>query len=304
MTGTNATRDPDSVLAAWLDEGPTDFPDVTRRAILTALPTTPQARHGLFASWRFPHMNMFARGAAVLILAVVAIGGLALLAGPRGGVGGPGSSPLPSAPASAPPSPSPVPSTAASAPPLPTLDATFVTPTYGYQVKYPTGWTVTQGTGPWPPGTERFPGDPVSDAIVTPSGNDRVRLSGASIALPSGMTMDQFRAFASPLSAPFNSDPCSPVAPLPTPLTIAYRAPTVASPKPVEAVVGINGCNALAEFGGYIYDVEVIAGGRGYTFTIDGHITTADALAWIATITLEPASAPTGSAAPTPSASK
>ena len=33
MTGTNATRDPDSVLAAWLDEGPTDLPDATRRAV-------------------------------------------------------------------------------------------------------------------------------------------------------------------------------------------------------------------------------------------------------------------------------
>jgi hypothetical protein len=118
------------------------------------------------------------------------------------------------------------------------------------------------------------------------------------------MTMDQFRAFASPLSAPFNSDPCSPVAPLPVPVMINYQASPAASPQPVEAVVSINGCNALAELGGYIYDVEVIAGGRGYTFTIDGHITTADALAWLATITLEPAGAPGASAVPSPSASK
>jgi hypothetical protein len=290
MTGTNATRDPDSVLAAWLDEGPTDLPDVTRRAILTALPTTPQARRGLLAPWRSTHMNMFARGAAVLVVAVVAIGALALLAGPRGGVGGP--------------SPSSVPSTPASAPPLPTLDATFISPSYGYQVGYPTGWTVTQGTGPWPPGTARYPGNPVSDAIVTPSGIYRMRFSGASIALPSGMTMEQFRAFASPVSSPFNTEPCTPVAPLPVPVSINYQASPATSPQPVEAVVSINGCNAQAELGGYIYDVEVIAGGRGYTFTLDGHLTTADALAWLATITLEPASAPTGSAVPSPSASK
>ncbi len=235
-------------------------------------------------------MNMFARGAVLLVVAVVAIGGLALLAGPRGGVGGP--------------SPSPSPSTSASEPPLPTLDATFISPSNGYRVGYPTGWTVTPGTGPWPPETARYPGNPVSDSIVRPAGGEQVRLSGASIALPSGMTMDQFRAFASPLSAPFNPDPCSPVAPLPTPLTIAYQATTAASPQPAEAVVGINGCNALAEFGGYIYDVEVIAGGRGYTFTIDGHITTADALTWLAGVTLDPASAPAASAAPSPSASK
>jgi hypothetical protein len=298
MTGTNATRDPDSLLAAWLDEGPTDLPDVTRRAILNALPMTPQARRGRLAPWRSTHMNMFARGAAVLVVAVVAIGALALVAGPR--VGGPSPSSPASSPSSASSPASSSPSAPASEPPLPTLDATFTSPSYGYQVKYPSGWTVTPGIGPWPPGTERFPGDPVSDAIVTPSGTDRVRLSGASIALPTGMTMDQFRAFASPLSSPFNSDPCTPVAPLPVPLKINYPA----NPGAVEAVVSINGCTALAEFGGYIYDVEVIAGGRGYTFTLDGQVTTADALAWLATIKLEPASARTPSAAPSPSASK
>jgi hypothetical protein len=294
----NANNDLETVLTTWLDEGPTDLPDVTRRAILTALPTTPQARRGLLAPWRFPPMNIFARGAAVLAVAVVAVGALALFGLPRGSGPSPASVPSPSS------VPSSTPSTPASEPPLPTLNATFTSPSYGYQVKYPTGWTVTRGTGPWPPGTERFPGDPVSDAIVTPSGTYRVRLSGASIALPSGMTMDQFRAFASPLSSPFNSDPCSPVAPLPVPLKINDQANSAASPQPVAAVVSINGCNALAELGGYIYDVEVIAGGRGYTFSLDGHITTADALAWLATIKLEPASAPAGSAVPSPSASK
>jgi hypothetical protein len=53
-----------------------------------------------------------------------------------------------------------------------------------------------------------------------------------------------------------------------------------------------------------MYDVEVIAGGRGYTRTLDGYLTTPDALAWLSTFTLEPASARSGSAAPSPSASK
>ena len=61
----NANHDPESVLTTWLDEGPMDLPDATRRAILTSLPTTPQARRGLLAPWRFPHMNMFGRAAAV-----------------------------------------------------------------------------------------------------------------------------------------------------------------------------------------------------------------------------------------------
>jgi hypothetical protein len=301
MTGTNSTHDPDFVLAAWLDEGPTHLPDSTRRAILTALPTTPQGRRGLMAPWRSTGMTAFAQWAAVLVVAVVAIGALALLAGPRGGVGGPGPSSVPS-PASPPVSSTP--SAPASAPPLPALDATFVSPGYGYQIRYPTGWTVTSGTGPWPLGTNHTPGDPILDAIVTPSGPYRMRISGASIALPRGMTMDEFRAFASPFSSPYNADPCTPVAPLPLPVRIDYQADPGKSPQKVEAVVSINGCSALAELGGNVYDLEVIAGGRGYEFILDGHLTTADALAWLAAIRLEPTSAATRSAAPSPSASK
>ena len=33
------TRDPEVIFAAWLDEGPMDLPDATRRAILTACST-------------------------------------------------------------------------------------------------------------------------------------------------------------------------------------------------------------------------------------------------------------------------
>jgi hypothetical protein len=292
MTGTNATRDPDSVLAAWLDEGPTDLPDATRRAILTALPTTPQARDGLFAPRRSTLMNTFARGAAVLVVAVVAIGALALLTGGRSGVGGPSPSAIPS------------PTTPASAPPLPALDATFVSKSYGYQVKYPTGWTVSYGAAPWAVGTTLGPGNPTDDGIVTPSGVHRMRISAASLALPKGMTMEAFRAFASPYSAPFQSDPCPPLAPLPVPLMLDYQARPGASPQKVEAVVSINGCAALAELGGSIYDIEVIADGRGYEFLLDGEITVPDALAWLATIELQPASVPTRTAPPSPSASK
>jgi hypothetical protein len=286
----NVTRDPDAIVAAWLDEGPTDLPDATRRAIVTALPTTPQARRGLLAPWRFAYMNTFARAAGVLVAAVVLIGAVALIAGSRSGVGAP--------------SPSAFPSASAATLPLPTLDATFVSPSYGYQIRYPSGWTVTPSVGSWPLGTNFGPGDPVSDHIVTPSGPYRIRISAASIALPSGMTMEQFRAFASPYSSPFQPDPCSPVAPLPQPVMIDDLASPGGSTSKVTAVVSINGCRALAELGGYVYDVDVIAGGRGYDFVLDGDLSTADALAWLATIKLDPSKAPIGSAAPSPSASK
>jgi hypothetical protein len=120
MTGTNSTHDPDSVVEAWLDEGPIYLPDATRRAILTALPTTPQARRG-FMGWRSLTTTAFAQWGAVVIVAVIAIGALALLVGPRGGVGGPG----PSAP------------------------NVFRSPLYGYSIVVPTGWRATPATVRW-----------------------------------------------------------------------------------------------------------------------------------------------------------
>ena len=88
-------RDPDAILAAWLDEGPTDLPDVTRRAILTALPTTSQARRGRFAPWRFAQMKGYSRLAAAAVVAIVAVGGAVYLFLPRSHVGPP--SPTPTA---------------------------------------------------------------------------------------------------------------------------------------------------------------------------------------------------------------
>jgi hypothetical protein len=156
MTGMNGVHDPDSVLAAWLDEGPTDLPDVTRRAILTALPTTSQARRGLLAPRRSTQMNMFARGAAVLVIAVVAVGALALLTVPRN-VGGP-------SPSSA---PSPTPSTPAATP------VVFTSKLYPYSITLPAGWVATAAaTAKWDGTTAPIFNDPVVDAFAPPPGGD------------------------------------------------------------------------------------------------------------------------------------
>jgi hypothetical protein len=82
-------RDPEITVAAWLHEGPTDLPDVTRRAILTALPTTSQARRGLFAPGRMILMNPLARFAIAVVVAAIAVGaGFAFLRNTGPPVGG------------------------------------------------------------------------------------------------------------------------------------------------------------------------------------------------------------------------
>ena len=150
-------RDPDAILAAWLEEGPNRLPDATRRAIAVSTRTTRQSRLPVWMPWRAPNMNGMTRLAlaAVAVVAVV-VGGLFVLrpgTDQPGGVGGPGS-PVPSAspaPSASPsPSASPAPSTSAiPEPPVGAMTQAFTSPTFGYSIRYPAGWTVTPTTGGW-----------------------------------------------------------------------------------------------------------------------------------------------------------
>ena len=94
----SAPRDPDVILAAWLDDGPADLPSSTRRAISTAVRTTPQARAGFgLPAWRPPMSRFFVLAGAAAVVAV-AIGAFAILMpGPPAIVGGPAN--LPTSPA-------------------------------------------------------------------------------------------------------------------------------------------------------------------------------------------------------------
>jgi hypothetical protein len=101
-------RDPETVIAAWLDEGPTELPEPNRRAITTAVHSITQRRRGFGSPWRDPFMNGFTRIAVTAAAVVVAaVGGIYLLSPgqPSGGVGGPGASPTPT------PTPTPTPRT-------------------------------------------------------------------------------------------------------------------------------------------------------------------------------------------------
>jgi hypothetical protein len=175
-----AERDLDTILAAWLDEGPTDLPDATRRAIVTALPTTTQARRGRLAPWRLFDMNGFGRLAAAALAVAVAIGGLIYVVYPNPGPGTP--SPSPGAPSPSPGAPSPSPATTQA----PTIElAEFTSTRYGYTVRYPAGWSTRPATESWPAGTIVDPNRTDSDQF-RPSTSPAAIIAIAAQAVPDG----------------------------------------------------------------------------------------------------------------------
>jgi hypothetical protein len=142
----------ETTLGAWLDEGPMDLPDVTRRAILTSLPVTQQARRGLFAPGRFFPMPTFYRAVALVAILVVAAGGAALLIGRMGqsNVAAPVATPTASpTPAATPLAPSAQPSVAVSTPsPLQGHTPTFVVP-FSYRLPAGEGLVVDDSDPTW-----------------------------------------------------------------------------------------------------------------------------------------------------------
>jgi hypothetical protein len=274
----NATRDPDAILNAWLDEGPTDLPDATRRAILTSLPTTPQARRGPFAPWRFFPMNTYARLAAAAVVAVIAIGGALYLIGPSNGLGGPG--------LTASPSPAP---TAAATHPSGTPDTTtwipFSSTVFGFDARYPAGWRLEAGTTPAGLGNLTTDQNEFFDHMLPPA-NDGSKMYGTSTLIPSGMSEDAWvAAYRDPVIQQFGAQ-CFPTRAQWLPVTLDGHAGGL-----------YVGCN-------YVESTTFVSG-RAYIFTYVLPLGTqpgADAVtmlrALISTVTLHPERAVTTSPAP------
>src|SRR5262249_20332301 len=118
-TRMNASRDVDSIIATWLEDGPTELPAETRRAITVGIRTQPRIPRTAFPGGIV--MSSFTRlatAAGVILL----VGGLSvfLLSNRNNGVGSPAPSAAPSVAPSAAPSSTPAavvasPSVAASA---------------------------------------------------------------------------------------------------------------------------------------------------------------------------------------------
>ena len=143
----NAPRDPETVLAAWLEEGPSRLPDATRRAISVSVSTTPQARRGLLAPWRNNSMRSLARGLATAVAVVVVAGAAIYLFGPR--IGGSGGTPTASPTAAATPVPT---ATTAPATPAPTVVAAvpYSSSRFLYGASYAGDWTLAAAASDWP----------------------------------------------------------------------------------------------------------------------------------------------------------
>jgi hypothetical protein len=202
-------RDPDAILAAWLEEGPTALPEPTRRAIAVATRTTNRSRRPFWMPQRRPIMNSYARLAVAALTIVVVIGGAIYLFAPRAGVGvGPPATAAPSLTPSAAPSAS----QSASSTALPPLDTTgwttYTSARYGFSIGHPAAWTLLPSDRAYafpadathccpPPGTETF---------QTPAGD--LGVSTWSVAVTPGTTAESWmKAYCLKNTTPCNDIP-------------------------------------------------------------------------------------------------
>ncbi len=141
-------RDPDSIVAAWLDEGPTRLPEGTRRAILVSTRTSQQKRHRMWVPWRTSSMNPLARVAVAATAVVIVVVGVVGL-NPFGAGPGAGSAPSPTPTATTAPV-SPTPTSQPSPSPLDISTwVTYTSARYGFSIGHPTDWTERPADHDW-----------------------------------------------------------------------------------------------------------------------------------------------------------
>jgi hypothetical protein len=170
----------------YATEDPSRAPDWVLEAALTTIDTTPQRRAFIRVPWRFHDMNSFAKVAvaAVVVIAVGALGLAVLRPGSGPGVGGgtlPTPSPFPTASPSV--SPSPTPSD------LPALTETYTSVMHGISVSYPAGWKLQPATEPWTTGIVQ--GDSSYADIIYEKEEDSPFIAVASQPL-AGKTVDRW----------------------------------------------------------------------------------------------------------------
>ena len=263
-------RDFDRIAKAWLADGPDELSVRVLDAVVDDIHVTRQ-RRALRVPWRLPIMNSPARVATAAVIGVLAVGGVFFIFGRPGQstVGGP--SPSPSTPAIV---ATPAATTPAASPvPIPALTQTFTSARNGYSVQHPTGWTATPATESWAAGTSTNWGNPALDSIKT----SNVRLVVASQQLASGQTADAWLT-AYCKSGGKSASSCGP--------QIKIGSETGYLDADGEPAAG----GAIVD-GSLIFDAAVVAGGRGYEFTMDGLLDRAYFQALLDTVRFDAASA-------------
>lgn len=137
-----APHDPESILAAWLEDGPQALPETTKRAIAVTTRTTRQSRRLRWVPWRFPQIHGTALTAFVVL--AVTLAGLYILSPAPGAPGGVGADAGSGSPA----------------PTVPPMTHTFTSDVYGYSVGYPADWKTQPASVFWSPPAWRVNGSP------------------------------------------------------------------------------------------------------------------------------------------------
>jgi hypothetical protein len=233
----NANVDLERRLADYYaTDAPQRAPDRVLQSVLDTTESTRQRRALIRAPWRFPTMNSYAK-AAIVAVAVLAVGALSLAVlrpGTSPGAGGLAATPSPE------PSPSASPSATSQPTPSPTavppLSESFTSTLHGFSMSYPEGWTTQAATEPWTGGPVNF-GEPPADLLYDPTLTDHLFLTIASQPIgdttPDGWVAEKVTL-----------DECAATEP------IAVDGAT--------GLIGADDCNVAA----------VTAGGRGYLISL------------------------------------
>ena len=146
----------------------------------------------------------------------------------------------------------------------------------GYSVDYPDGWTPIAATDQWVPGASNYWDDPVGDRIES----DTAGFRGTSQPFTEGQSSNEW------LDAYLASAPTG----------CGEREEVLVDGQ--TAIIDMNGCGGLGRLGGRVFDLVVVAGDRGYNFTMEGEVDHALLMAMLATLSLDPAGAEPASANP------
>jgi len=267
-------HDFDRIAKAWLADGPDELPDRVIDAAVDQIHLTRQRRAGRIP-WRLPDMTTPVRVAAGTVFVVLLVGGAVLVFGrpDQGAVGSGRSSPAVSSSPSRFDSVAPSPSVPGAGPAVPALTEVFTSPRHGYSIRYPAGWATTPGSGPWTTGVDTLYRDPALDAIES----DEALLAAASTPLGAGQTPDQWLA-------PYCRSGASAGGPCGREITIGGVTGYVSHD-------GVPAEGGTVATGGRIFSAAVVTGGRGYSFTLDGHVDQALFDALLSSVTFDPSAA-------------